>query len=127
MRVVKYLVEDIWYIVPQKLRDKVVSENHDAIYIFWTFLSKENVQRLKQYFYWPGMSFMVFKKCESRLTCATTQGQERRQNPELHSIPVGEPFECIGIDFKKLMKVMIKIDLHWYFRTTYQSGQKFML
>ena len=70
---------------------------------------------------------MVFKKCESCLACATTQGQERRQNPELHSIPVGEPFACIGMVLKKWMKVVIKIDLHWYFRTTYQSGQKLML
>ena len=48
------------------------------------------------------MSSMVFKKCESCLTCATTQGQERRRNPELHSIPVGEPFACIGMDFKEM-------------------------
>ena len=45
---------------------------------------------------------MVFKKCESCLTCATTKGQERRQNPELHSIPVGESFACIGMDFKEM-------------------------
>ena len=25
-----------------------------------------------------------------------------RKNPELHSIPVGEPFTCIGIDFKEM-------------------------
>ena len=28
--------------------------------------------------------------------------QERRQNPELQSIPVGELFSCIGTDFKEL-------------------------
>ena len=42
---------------------------------------------------------MIFKKYESCLVCAT---QERRQNPELHSIPVGEPFACIGMDFKEM-------------------------
>ena len=85
-------------VIPQQLRDKVVSENHDAIFS-GQFSAKK---MLKQYFYWPGMSSMVFKKCESCLTCATTQGQERRQNPELHSIPVGEPFACIGMDFKEM-------------------------
>ena len=45
---------------------------------------------------------MIFKKCESCLVCATTKDQERRQNPELHSIPVGEPFACIGMDFKEM-------------------------
>ena len=88
-------------VVPQQLRDKVVSENHDAIFS-GHFSAKKMLQKLKQYFYWPGMSSMVFKKCESCLTCATTQGQERRQNPELHSIPVGEPFACIGMDFKEM-------------------------
>ena len=69
------------------------------------------------------MSSMIFKKCESCLVCATTQGQERRQNPELHSIPVGEPFACIGMDFKeKWMKVLIRIDLLWYFRITDQTA-----
>ena len=87
--------------VPEQLRDKVVSENHDALFS-GHFSAKKMLQKLKQYFYWPGMSSMIFKKCESCLLCATTQGQERRQNPELHSIPVGEPFACIGMDFKEM-------------------------
>ena len=70
---------------------------------------------------------MMLKKCESCLICATTQGQERRQNPELHRIPVGEPFACVGMDFKEMGESYDEIDLHWYFKTTYQSGQKFML
>ena len=87
-------------VVPEQLRDKVVSENHDALFS-GHFSVKKMLQKLKQYFYWPGMSSMIFKKCESCL-CATIQGQERRQNPELHSIPVGEPFACIGMDFKEM-------------------------
>ena len=47
--------------------------------------AKKMLQKLKQYFYWSGMSLMTFKKCELCLTCATTQGQER-----------GQPFACIG-------------------------------
>jgi len=34
--------------------------------------------------------------------CDSTQGQERRQSPALHSIPVGEPFACVGMDFKEM-------------------------
>ena len=60
------------------------------------------LNRLKQYFYWPGMGSLIYKKCESYLICATAQGQERRQNLELQSIPVGEPFSCIGMDFKEI-------------------------
>ena len=63
------------------------------------------LQKLKQYFYWPGMNAAVYKKCESFLTCATVQGQERKQNPALHSISDGEPFACIGMDFKEMDKI----------------------
>ena len=64
-------------VVPEQLRDKVVTENHDALFS-GHFSAKKMLQKLKQYFYWPGMSSMIFKKCESCLVCATTQGQERR-------------------------------------------------
>ena len=62
------------------------------------------LNKLKQYFYWPGLSSLIYNKCESCLICATTQGQERRQNPELQSIPVGESFSCIGMDFKEMVE-----------------------
>ena len=88
-------------IVPEQLRDKIVTENHDAVFS-GHFSAKKMLNRLKQYFYWPGMGSLVYKKCESCLVCATIQGQERRQNPELHSIPVGEPFSCIGMDIKEM-------------------------
>ena len=88
-------------VVPEQLRDKVVTENHDAIFS-GHFSAKKMLNKLKQYFYWPGMSSLIYKKCESCLICATTQGQERRQNPELQSIPVDEPFSCIGMDFKEM-------------------------
>ena len=68
--------------MPEKLKDQVIAENHDAGY----FSVKKALQKLNQYFHWPGMNVAVYKKCESCLTCATVQGQERRQNPALHSI-----------------------------------------
>ena len=88
-------------VVPEMLRDKVVAEHHDELFV-GHFSVKKTLQKLKLYFYWPGMSSSVFKKCESCLTCATVQGQERRQNPALHSIPVGEPFAIVGMDFKEM-------------------------
>ena len=88
-------------VVPEQLRDKVVSENHDVLFA-GHFSAKKMLNKLKQYFYWPGMSSLIFQKCESCLTCATAQGQERKQNPALQSIPVGEPFSCIGMDFKEM-------------------------
>ena len=98
-------------VVPEQLRDKVVTENHDAVFS-GHFSAKKMLNRLKQYFYWPGMGSLAYKKCESCLVCATTQGQERRQNPELHSIPVGEPFPVLVWTLKKWMRAMIIIVMH---------------
>ena len=53
-------------VVPEQLRDKVVTENHDTVFS-GHFSSKKMLNRLKQYFYWPGMGSLVYKKCESRL------------------------------------------------------------
>ena len=69
-------------VVPQQLGDKVVSENHDAIFS-GHFSAKKMLQRLKQYFYWPGIVWCLKNVNHVLATCATTQGQERRQNPEI--------------------------------------------
>ena len=41
----------------------------------------------------------IYKKCGSCVTCASVSGQGNRERPALVSIPVGGPFECIGMDF----------------------------
>jgi len=42
------------------------------------------------------------KKCESCVTCASVQGQGRKERPPLKSIKVGGAFECVGMDFKEM-------------------------
>ncbi|XP_065918777.1 uncharacterized protein [Dysidea avara] len=64
-------------------RDQVVAEHHDELFAGY-FSVKKTLQKLKLCFYWP------------------VQGQERRQYPTLHSIPVGEPFAIVGMDFKEM-------------------------
>ena len=88
-------------VVPEKLRDQVLEEEHDATYA-GHFAPKKLYKRVSQQFYWPRMRGDVYKKCELCITCASAQGQKRRQNPPLQSIPVGEPFECLGMDFKEM-------------------------
>ena len=51
-------------------------------------------------FFWPGMNSTVLKSV-LWFTCATVQGQERKQNSALHGIEVGKPFACVGMDLKK--------------------------
>jgi len=43
----------------------------------------------------------IYQVCESCVACLATQGHERIPCPPLKSIPVDEPFECIGMDFKE--------------------------
>ena len=49
--------------------------------------------------YWRGLKSQVYKKCKSCITCASVKGQGHRGRPLLVSIPVGDAFECIGMDF----------------------------
>ena len=48
------------------------------------------------------MRATVYKVCESCVVCASTQGQEHQKKPPLKCIPVCEPFECLGMDFKEM-------------------------
>ena len=44
----------------------------------------------------------AYEKCSSCVTCVSTQGQGRRTEPPLHSIPVSGPFDCNGMDYKEM-------------------------
>ena len=107
-----YLVDGILYfedsvipgrrriVVPTQLRKQLLLENHEAVFA-GHFAPKKLLQRVSRYYYWPQMKADIYEVCESCVTCLSTQGQERRPRPPLKSIPVGEPFECIGMDFKE--------------------------
>ena len=44
----------------------------------------------------------IYKKCASCVTCASVSGQGNHERPALLRIPVGGPFECIGMDFVEM-------------------------
>ena len=62
---------------------------------------KKMTQCISQYFYWSGMKGCIYK-CPSCVTCASVSGKGTRERPALVSIPVGGPFECIGMDFVEM-------------------------
>ena len=68
------------------------------------FAYKRMCRRVKQYYYWKGMSGDILKKCETCVNCASVQGQSFRGIPPLVSIPVGSPFKCVGMDFVEFDK-----------------------
>lgn len=88
-------------VVPEQLKREVISENHEAVFA-GHFSSKRMFNKLSHYYYWQGMRGDIQKVCETCIVCASAQGQERRKKPLLHCIPVGEPFECVGMDFKEM-------------------------
>ena len=88
-------------VVPEHLKQEVLSENHEAVFA-GHFSQKRMFNKLSQYYYWQGMRGDIQKVCETCIVCASTQGQERQKKPLLHCIPVGEPFECVGMDFKEM-------------------------
>ena len=108
-----FLIDDVLYyegpdapdrrrvVVPQHLRKRIIDENHDTAYA-GHFSVKKMTQRIRQYFYWSGMRGDVYKKCAGCVTCASVSGQGIRERPALVSIPVGGPFECIGMDFVEM-------------------------
>ena len=66
------------------------------------FAPKKLYKRVSQQYYWPRMRDDIYQNCQLCATCASAQGQKRQQTPPLQSIPVGEPFEYLGMDFKKM-------------------------
>ena len=108
-----YVVDDILYyegpdmpnhrriVVPTHLQQRILEEHHDSPFA-GHFAAKKMSQRIRQYFYWNGLTSDVYKKCSSCVSCASVQGQGGRGRPPLVSIPVSGPFDCIGMDFVEL-------------------------
>ena len=79
------------------------AEKFDDIHLscFWVRLGSTLQEEIYPLDHWLQMKADTYKVCESCVTCLSTQGQERCPRPPLKSTPVGEPFECIGMDFKE--------------------------
>ena len=90
-------------VVPSHLQQKLLDEQHDGVFA-GHFAYKKMHQRLKKYYYWQGMPSDILRKCESCVDCASVQGQGFKGMPPLVSIPVGGPFECVGMDFVEFDK-----------------------
>ena len=108
-----FLVDDVLYyeepdapdkrrvVVLQHLKKRIIDETHDAAYA-GHFSVKKITQCISQYLYWSGMKGDIYKKCASCVTCASVGGKGPRERPTLISIPVGGPFECIGMNFVEM-------------------------
>ena len=48
----------------------------------------------------------IYERFAGFVTCASISRQSTHERPALVSIPVGTPFECIGIDFVEMDRSM---------------------
>ena len=90
-------------VVPDHLQQRILEEQHDGVFA-GHFAYKKMCKKVRQYYYWKGMFNDIMKKCQSCVTCASVQGQGFKGIPPLVSIPVGGPFECVGMDFVEFDK-----------------------
>ena len=88
-------------VVPQHLQQQILDEHHDLPFS-GHFAARKMSQRISQYFYWKGLKSDVYRKCSSCVVCASVKGQGNRGIPPLVNIPVGGPFDCVGMDFVEL-------------------------
>ena len=88
-------------VVPVHLRQNILDEQHDLPFS-GHFAVKQMSQKLCQYFFWKRLKSDVYKKYSSCITCASVGGQGNHGRPLLVNIPVGEPFDCVGMDFVEL-------------------------
>ena len=65
-------------------------------------LAREQCDFLEGYWTGESMNADVLKKCESCVSCTSIQGCGFMGKPFLVSVPVGGPFDCLGMDFVEL-------------------------
>ncbi len=82
------------------LRQKLLEEMHGGTFA-GHFAVKGLYEKLCRGYWWRGMYADAFRFCKGCLTCA---GGGRRNKPPLMSIPVGGPFERVGVDLMKQLQ-----------------------
>ena len=91
--------------VPKSLRDALMKEAHSGRF-GGHFAARSLFRTLSQHYWWDGMLTDILKQVRSCLTCAAYQGCGRRTKPPLQPIPVGAPFERIGVDILEMPQTL---------------------
>ena len=83
------------------LRQKLMEEVHSGGFS-GHFAVRGLYEKLARRYWWKGMYSDVHRFCQGCLMCAAHGGGGRRTRPPLRSIPVGAPFERIGVDLMEM-------------------------
>lgn len=93
---------DQWRLaVPASLRMTLMKEHHTGKFA-GHFTERKMYATLSTRYWWQGMRADVRHFCRSCLVCASRKGTGRGGRPPLQSIPVGGPFEMVGVDILQL-------------------------
>ena len=87
--------------IPHARRQDLIQEAHDGRFS-GHFAEKRIYELLQRRYWWPGMRADVRRYCRSCLVCASRKGTGQALKPTLHPIPVGGPFERVGVDVLQL-------------------------
>ena len=88
-------------VVPSCLPSILLKESHNGKFA-GHFAEQKIYATLRERYWWRGMRNDVCCYCRSCLVCASRKGPGRCQRPKLQPIPVGGPFQAVGVDVLQL-------------------------
>ena len=87
--------------VPYEMRHQLMEENHSGQF-GGHFAGKGLYKMLAQHYWWEGMYRDVHLHCRGCLPCAAYRGSGPKARPLLKPIPVGGPFQRVGVDILEM-------------------------
>ena len=84
-------------VLPAALRQSVLHQLHD-LRVAGHLGIQRMVQRVKQRFYWPGITLDVTRWCAKCSVCAGRKGKPNPRKAPLTQLPTGAPFDRIALD-----------------------------
>lgn len=96
---VAHLGHEKLLVVPTGIRHEVMTECHDSPLSGGHLGFTKTFFKIKSRYYWPKMLKEVEKYVKSCVDCQSRKTPKRAGAGLLQPIPVGEPFDTIGIDF----------------------------
>ena len=83
--------------VPDEMRRQLMEENHSGQF-GGHFVGKSLYKTLAQHYWWEGMFRDAHLHCRGCHPCAVYRGSGPKARPLLKPIPVGGPFQRVGVD-----------------------------
>ena len=90
-------------VVPPQLRESIIREYHGGP-MAGHFSTQRLYSTMARSWWWKGMYTDVHHHCQNCPQCAFVSNPRHSKHPFLHPIPVGRPFQIVGVDIMDLPK-----------------------